>query len=132
MANKIDSLLRENYRSTIIGGVLILALVISVGLMVYRVNVARNPPEYEGTIVEKWAGYSHTEEGSFPYFRLRVKSSRGEQIDVNIDEDTYHRATIGAWIRKTRSGIQLEPGAAPLSFGRSDASRNFDFSFGRG
>ena len=132
MANRIENLLRENYRSSIIGGLVILAFVIGVGFLAYRAKLGRNPPEYEGTIVEKWAGYSHSQEGSFPYFRLRVKTSRGEQIDVEIDQDTYHRATIGAWIRKTRSGIQLEPGSAPLTFGAAPYSQSFDFSFGRG
>lgn len=65
------------------------------------------PPEYEGKVVDKWAGYNHTDEGSFPYFRLSVEISNGKKLTVAVDQETYERAKVGMWIRKNRDGIEL-------------------------
>jgi hypothetical protein len=88
---------------------LIVILVGCTGLIffTYRVRQGLNPPEYEGKVVDKWAGYNHTEEGSFPYFRLSVEISNGQRLTVAVDKETYERAKVGMWIRKNRSGIEL-------------------------
>lgn len=64
---------------------------------------------YDGEIVDKWSAYSHSEQGSFPYYRLLVRSKTGETFKVVVDYDTFRRAKIGMHIRRTLSGIELGP-----------------------
>ena len=89
--------------------VVILAGFVGVLFFVYQVNRQLKPPEYEGKIVDKWAGYNHSELGSSPYFRLLVESAGGQRSTVAVDRDTYERAKLGMWIRKTKKGIELGP-----------------------
>jgi hypothetical protein len=93
-------------KSLLWGGV-ILAGVIGVLFFAYQVKRQMRPPEYEGKIIDKWAGYSHSEEGSVPYFRLLVETPDGQRSTVAVDQETYDRATVGMWIRKTKKEIDL-------------------------
>lgn len=54
--------------------------------------------EYSGRIVERWAFYSQSEEGSRPNFRLRIQTAAGEQLTVRVTSDVYYRAEVGMWI----------------------------------
>jgi hypothetical protein len=92
---------------TIVLGLLILMLLVGVLLLVYRAKSSLNPIEYEGRIVDKWAGYNHSDEGSFPYFRLLLETDKGQKLTVAVDREDYERAKIGMRIKKTRQGIEL-------------------------
>lgn len=99
--------------SSIFWGVVIVALAGGLLFAAYRAKLALNPIEYEGRIVDKWAGYSHSDEGSFPYFRLLLETENSQRVTVAVDQDTYDRAKVGMRIRKTQRGIELsrvEPG----------------------
>ena len=87
--------------------VILLFFVIGIFLFAYRVNSRLRPAEYEGKIVDKWAGYSHTDEGSFPYFRIALDTDEGERLTVAVDDKTYQRAKIGMRIKKGPGGIEL-------------------------
>lgn len=99
---------KDSYMGTIIGGVLLLVFVTGVIFLGYKARVAKNPQEFEGKIVDKWAGYSHSQEGSQPYFRLLIEDNRGQKITVAVDQNVYHRSQVGARIRKTANGIELD------------------------
>jgi len=88
-------------------GALILAAFIGVLFFVYQVKRQMRPDEYEGRIIDKWAGYSHSEQGSFPYFRLLVERAGGQRSTIAVDERTYNQAKVGMRIRKTKAGIEL-------------------------
>jgi len=92
---------------TIGWSLLILALFVGVLVVAYRTTRSLRPAEYEGKILDKWAGYSHTDEGSFPYFRVLVETDSGQKLTVAIDRDNYERAKIGMRIKKTQNGIEL-------------------------
>ncbi len=64
-------------------------------------------------MVDKWAGYSHSDQGSFPYFRILVETDRVEKITVAIDQENYERANVGRRIKKTQKGIELTRGNDP-------------------
>jgi hypothetical protein len=93
--------------STIAWGALIVALFAGLLLMIYKSKLAVRPAEYEGRIVEKWAGYEHSIEGSFPYFRLLVETDNGRKLTVAVNKENYERARVGMRIKKTRKGIEL-------------------------
>lgn len=88
-------------------GAVILAVFIGVLFFAYQVKRQLRPPEYEGKVIDKWAGYSHSEEGSFPYFRLLVEREGGQRSTVAVDQQTYDRAKVGMRIRKTKGAIEL-------------------------
>jgi hypothetical protein len=69
--------------------------------------------EYEGKILDKWASYSYTEQGSFPYYKLLIEADNGETFKVDVDYDTYQRAQIGMRIKRTLSGIELSADIIP-------------------
>jgi hypothetical protein len=76
--------------------------------------------EYEGRIVDKWAGYSESDHGSTPYWRLLVEQNGGERITVRIDSDTYARTQVGMWIQAHDGSIELSArqGASPAGHQR--------------
>jgi hypothetical protein len=80
-----------------------------VGVLFFFYQAKRHPSssEYEGKIVDKWAGYSHSELGSVPYFKLLVENAGGQRSTVAIDSETYYRVKVGMRIRKTSKGIEL-------------------------
>jgi len=66
------------------------------------------PPvgDYEGLIVDRWAGYTASDEGR-PYFRLLVERDTQERITVNIDAHTYHQSQVGMRIKSQKGKIEL-------------------------
>lgn len=91
----------------VLWGAVILLAIIGLLFFGYRVNRQLKPAEYEGRILDKWAGYSHTDEGSFPYFRILLETDEGGQLTVAVDNKTYDRAKIGMRIKKSSKGIEL-------------------------
>ncbi len=77
-------------------------IVVFCGLFYYVYNRRANT-DYEGKIVDRWAGYSEGQEGSRPYFRLRVETDDGKQFVINVNPDVYELARVGMRI-KSRSG----------------------------
>ncbi len=98
-------------KSVFWGGVIVAGFV-GILFFAYQVKRQMSPPEYEGKIIDKWAGYNHSDLGSFPYFRLLVETDGGQKSTVVVDQETYDRAKIGMWIRKTTRGIELGSSSA--------------------
>jgi|GEM_PF-2851200 hypothetical protein len=95
---------------TILWLVAILICVTAVLWSVYMFRSTNPGPfrqEYEGQIVEKWADYSHSEQGSQPYFRLLVKGPDSQQFSVSVSSEIYDRARVGMFVRKTDAGVEL-------------------------
>jgi len=92
---------------TIVWGLVVLVFLVGVMFVAYQTKRSLRPPEYEGKIIDKWAGYSHSELGSFPYFRVLVETDGGQRMTVAIDRDNYERAKVGMRIKKTPKGIEL-------------------------
>ena len=88
-------------------GVVILAGFIGILWLSYRVQRNMHPAEYEGVVVEKWADYQETEQGSRPYFRLMLELENGQQLTIGVQRDLFNQARVGSRIRKTSEGIQL-------------------------
>ena len=92
---------------SLVWGAVILAGFIGVLLFAYQVKRQMSPPQYEGKIIDKWAAYSHSEQGSFPNFRLLVETAGGQRSTVAVDQETYDRAKVGMRVRRTKEGIEL-------------------------
>lgn len=105
--NELLSVVRKELWRTIAWGLLIAALLVGVLTVGFKARQQVRPLEYEGRILDRWAGYHHSDEGSFPYFRLVVETDDKHKITVAIDRDDYERAKVGMRIRKTPAGIEM-------------------------
>lgn len=63
--------------------------------------------DYEGRIIDRWAGYSEGEEGSRPYFRLRAQSDSGKEFVVRVEPNIYESARVGMRIRSKSGQVVL-------------------------
>ena len=63
--------------------------------------------DYEGTIVERWADYAETDQGSRPHLALLVESRDGKRITVKVDPNVYESARVGMRIKSQAGQIVL-------------------------
>lgn len=69
--------------------------------------VAALPQEFEGKIVDKWAGFSETQEGSYPYFRLLVDVPGHARLTVPVNREMYSEAQKGMGLKRSAKGLEL-------------------------
>ena len=88
--------------------ILLVVTVVFWGLFRYK-SSPRGPfrNEFEGRVVDKWADYTHSEEGSRPYFRLVVEGDDRARFAVSVSAEVYERAKVGIRIKKTEEGVEL-------------------------
>lgn len=68
--------------------------------------------EYQGRIVDRWAQYSESEQGSTPQFKLLVEGDDRNRFTVSVSPEIYERSKVGMRVKKNRnSGIVLTPEA---------------------
>ena len=60
--------------------------------------------EYQGRIVDRWAHYSESEQGSTPQFRLLVEGDDQSRFIVSVAPEIYERSRVGMRVKKNRDG----------------------------
>ena len=90
-----------------IWGLIVLAILVGVFWLSYSVSPGNHPAEYEAVVVDKWANYSETDEGSVPYFRLLLELTNGQKLTIRVGPDLYKEAKVGSKIRKSSRGLEL-------------------------
>jgi hypothetical protein len=65
------------------------------------------PKEFEGRIVDKWAGYSESQEGSSPYYRVVVEVEGQTRYTVPVPPDIYQQAQVGMRLRRSEKGLEV-------------------------
>jgi hypothetical protein len=89
---------------TVVVGVLVMAVLAVLVLSVWRKSITpANTDDYEATIVDRWADYAESSQGSRPRLRLLVESKDGKRFTVNVDPNVYESARVGMRI-KSRDG----------------------------
>jgi hypothetical protein len=116
LRNKADQRLRRENFYNILGGALLIAVMASLVLLAWKGTTERvDTSDYDGVIVDRWADYSESQQGSRPYFRLLVEDANGKRFKVRVDPNVYESARVGMRI-KSRAGqvvlIDSEPGKA--------------------
>lgn len=96
-------------------GLLALAILLGVFWLSYSVSPGNHPAEYEAVVVEKWANYSETDEGSVPNFRLLVELTNGQKLTIRVGPDLYNEVKVGSRIRKSSKGLELVKAALDKS-----------------
>lgn len=96
----------------ILGGIVVAALLGGLVLLGWNhYNKISVQEDYEGTIVDRWAG---SREGSQPYFRLVIEAPDGKRDNVEVDPDRYKLTKVGMRI-KSRAGkvVLVESSQSP-------------------
>lgn len=98
-----------NHRFSILSAAIVCVLIALFSFVAWK---ACNRPstvgmDYEGLIVDRWAGYIESDEGARPYFRLLIEDDNRGRITVNIDADTYHRSQVGMRVSRRKGKVEL-------------------------
>ena len=87
----------------IVLGLVVVAFFSTLILLIWQRSTKPMVGDYEGTIVDRWADYSESSEGSQPRLVLIVESTDGKRFTVKVDPNIYQSARVGMRIR-SRSG----------------------------
>lgn len=87
--------------ATIIAGIMIMAMLCVLFFLIY--NRRASNPDFEGTIVDRWADYAESAQGSTPRLSLVVESPDRKRFTVKVDPTVYESARVGMRI-KSRTG----------------------------
>jgi hypothetical protein len=93
--------------SNVTWGIVIGAIFVSILFLAWRNFDQQTRTDFEGTIVDRWADYSETQEGSRPRLRLLVESQDGKRFTVKVDANVYESAKVGMRIKSKSGQIEL-------------------------
>ena len=74
--------------------------------------------DYEGRIVDRWADYVESNEGSRPRFRLLVESQDGKRFPVKVEPTVYESARVGMRIKSRAGQVVLIDSESKPSVGK--------------
>ena len=92
---------------TIFVGVLALATIVTLIAMIEKTTRQSQTTDYEGIIVDRWADYAETDEGSRPRLRPVVESKDGKRFTIRVEPSVYESAKLGMRIKNTSGQIVL-------------------------
>ena len=72
-----------------------------------RSRVESIPREFEGRIVDKWAGFNETQQGSYPYYRISVEVEGQQPFSVPVNEELYQQAQVGMILKRSEKGLEV-------------------------
>jgi hypothetical protein len=85
-----------------------LAVIAALSVFLYYFYSGRaNSSDYDGKIVDRWADYTQSTQGSQPFFRLVVESADGKRATVKVDSNIYESARVGMRIRSRKGQVVL-------------------------
>ena len=90
---------------TVLASVAVVALLCLIFFYVWGGRASST--DYEGRIVDRWADYTQSEQGSRPYFRLLVESNDGKRFTVKVDSNVYESARVGMRVKSTGGQVVL-------------------------
>jgi hypothetical protein len=107
LRNYANRLVGDRKLATVIGSILLLAMLGTLLLLVWNKWDTGSSTDYEGTIVDRWADYSESDQGSKPHFNLLVESQNGKRSSVRVDSNVYDSAKVGMRIKSSAGHIVL-------------------------
>lgn len=93
--------------STVAWGILIGAILVFAGVLAWQHSSQISKTDFEGTVVERWADYSETQQGSRPRLRLLVESDDRERFTLRVEPSVYEVARVGMRIKSSAGKIEL-------------------------
>jgi len=102
--------------TAVILSVLVVAMLATLVAVVWQKSTTPVPTDYEGTIVDRWADYSESDQGSRPGLALVVESPDRTRFTIRVDAGVYESAKVGTHI-KSKSGqlVLIEPQQKPIT-----------------
>ena len=93
---------------TIITSVIVIAMLVTLAVLIRQKSTQPSETDdYEGTIVDRWAGYGETTEGSRARFALVVESRDGKRFTVKVDPNVYE--SLRAIVKKRKTLVFIDP-----------------------
>ena len=98
------------YPTVVILSVLVVAMLATLVAVVWQKSTTPVPTDYEGTIVDRWADYAESEQGSRTRLALVVESPDRTRFTIRVEANDYESARVGMRI-KSRGGqiVLIEP-----------------------
>ena len=93
--------------STVVVAVVVVAMGITLGVIIWQKSTKPAVTDYEGTIVNRWADMRETELGSRPRWVLLVENDSGARFTARVDANTYESARVGMRIKSRNGQIML-------------------------
>jgi len=94
--------------STVVLAVLVTAMLAALVVLVWQKSTKpKQTDDYEGTIVDRWADYAESTEGSQARLRLVVETQDGKRITIKVDPNVYESARVCMRIRSRAGQIVL-------------------------
>lgn len=98
----------ERKSSTLLVGALVVAMLAGLVLLVWQKTSQRvGTFDYEGIVIDRWADYAETNEGSKPRFGLLIETQDGKRFTVRVDPAVYESAKVGMRIKSRLGQIVL-------------------------
>lgn len=94
-------------RTSVLGVAILVVIFAGILLLLWNRSNESALTDYAGVIVDRWAGYSSSEQGSRPYFRLLIEQNTQERISVNVDAETFQRSRVGMKIVSRNGKVEL-------------------------
>jgi hypothetical protein len=88
-------------------GIGIGAFLVFLLILAWQLANQRTKTDFEGRVVDRYADYSETQEGSRPAFRLMVESESHERFKVKVEPGVYEAAKVGMRIKSKSGQIEL-------------------------
>ena len=104
-ASKFKNPTQEARWPTAVGAVVISVAVCVIFFYIWGGRATNS--DYEGKIVDRWADYTQSEQGSRPYLRLLIEGSNGKRFTVKVDPNVYESARVGMKIRSSAGQVVL-------------------------
>jgi hypothetical protein len=94
--------------SAIILSVIVVGMLVTLGALAWRkATTPVDTSDYEGRIVDRWADYTESEQGSRPYFRLLIEANDGKRFTVKVDPNVFESSRVGMRIRSREGQVVL-------------------------
>lgn len=93
--------------SNVLWGTVVAVLLVSTFALAWQKFQRPAVVEYDGQIVDRWAGFTDSDTGARAYYKLLVEDDGGKRVTVVVDNEIYLRAKVGMRIRRSISGIEL-------------------------
>ena len=113
LRKKADQRVERDKWTAVLVGVLVVAGLCALFFLIYARRVVPPNNDYEGTIVDRWADYTESDQGSRPRLRLVVESKNGKRFTVKVDPNVYESARVGMRIRNKAGQIVFVESAQP-------------------
>ena len=94
----------------------LLAILVCFALLIFGIfklkesRIASLPTEFEGQIVDKWAGFDETQQGSYPYYRVQIELD-GQKLTVPVNGEIFNEAQVGMRLKRSAKGLEVIRGS---------------------